>query len=129
LVFVAVHSVPVETLVLVLVPVGQQGLPGPPHAPVLQDPPLQVPGIGMQLLPLATQRFWTQQPSLLQVLPEQHSCPGPPHATLGTTPPLPPEPPLPPPLPPAPPLLPPLPPPVFSLPPPPKPPPLPPVKS
>jgi hypothetical protein len=67
------------------VPLVQQGLPGPPQAPVLQLPLAQVPGRGTQLLPLATQIFTTQQPSPWQVLPEQHSCPGPPHGLeLGT---------------------------------------------
>ena len=50
-----VHAVPVDTLVLVLVL--QHGLPGPPHAPALQLPLVQVPGRGKQLLPLATHRL------------------------------------------------------------------------
>lgn len=96
-----VHKVPVE--VLVLVPVVQQGLPGPPQLPELQLPFAQVPGIGVQLLPLATHRLETQQPLLWQLLPEQQGCPGPPQASeLGTiVPPAPPAdtPPAPPPLP------------------------------
>jgi len=96
-----VQRVPVETLVLVAVPVVQQGLPGPPQLPLLQLPLLQVPGIGMQLLPFATQMLETQQPASLQVLPEQHICPGPPHAELVVTVPPVPEPPLPEPLVPA----------------------------
>jgi len=78
-----VHSVPVEVLVLVLVPVGQQVLPGPPQLPSLHEPLTQVPGIGMQLAPLATQMLATQQPSFWQLLPAQHSCPGPPQEPLG----------------------------------------------
>jgi hypothetical protein len=74
-----VHNVPVD--VLVAVPVVQQGLPGPPQVPALQLPLAQVPGMGKQLPPLATQRLETQQPLLWQVLPEQHSWPGPPQAT------------------------------------------------
>jgi hypothetical protein len=62
LVLEVVHSVPVETLVLVLVE--QHDLPGPPQAPALQVPSVQVPGIGIQLLPLATQTLLTQQPLL-----------------------------------------------------------------
>lgn len=65
LVLGAVHSVPVDTLVLVLVE--QQGLPGPPQlvvVPTLQVPLLQVPGTGRQLLPLATHTLFTQQPLL-----------------------------------------------------------------
>jgi hypothetical protein len=50
-----VHAVPVD--VLVLVPVVQHGLPGPPHAPALQLPSTQVPANGRQLAPLATQMF------------------------------------------------------------------------
>lgn len=93
-----VQSVPVEVLVLVEVPVVQQGLPGPPQLPALQLPLLQVPGIGMQLLPFPTQMLETQQPLSWHELPEQQSCPGPPHAVpVITAPPAPPleEPPAP----------------------------------
>lgn len=90
----AVHAVPVE----VLVPVVQHGLPGPPQAPVLQDPPLQVPASGRHEPPSATQRLETQQPLVLQVFPAQQICPGPPHVVPMTV--VPPDPPLP--LPPAP---------------------------
>ena len=90
----AVHAVPVE----VLVPVVQQGLPGPPQAPVLQDPALQVPASGRHEPPSATQILETQQPLVLQVFPAQQTCPGPPHVVPMTVePPEPPaaEPPLP----------------------------------
>lgn len=110
---------PVEVLVLVEVPVVQQGLPGPPQLPALQLPLLQVPGIGAQLLPFATQTLDTQQPLSWHALPEQQSCPGPPHAVPVTTAPPAPEPPLP--APPAP-TLPPLPVGVLALPPEPPPP-------
>ena len=72
----AVHNDPVP----VLVPEVQQGLPGPPHAPALQVPALQVPGTGKQELPLATHMPEMQQPLLVHALPEQQSCPGPPQA-------------------------------------------------
>jgi hypothetical protein len=85
----AVQAVPVETLVLVLVL--QQGLPGPPQAPELQLPLLQVPCNGKQAAPLATQRFEAQQPLLAQVLPAQQTWPGPPQAVPSVT--VPPEPP------------------------------------
>ncbi len=64
LVLGAVHSVPVDTLVLVLVE--QHGLPGPPQlvVPTLQVPLVQVPGTGRQLDPLATHTLFTQQPLL-----------------------------------------------------------------
>jgi len=91
----------------VLVPVGQQGLPGPPQAPVLHEPALQVPGRGMHEAPLATQRLEAQQPLFWQVLPEQQICPGPPHAVPATV--VPPDPPLPAPPAPDPPLPPPVP--------------------
>jgi hypothetical protein len=55
----------------VLVPVGQQGLPGPPQAPVLHEPALQVPGRGKHEAPSATHTLEAQQPLLWQVLPEQ----------------------------------------------------------
>jgi hypothetical protein len=102
-----VQSVPVDVLVLVAVPVEQQGLPGPPQLPALQLPLLQVPAMGMQLAPLAMQMLETQQALFWQVLPEQQSWPGPPHAVPVTTAPPapPPDPPLP--EPPVPPLLPP----------------------
>jgi hypothetical protein len=104
-----VQSVPVEMLVYVLVPVVQQGLPGPPHAPALQLPLLQLPAIGKQLLPLATHRFPAQQPPSRQVLPEQQIWPGLPQTVptvvlpplLAPPEPLPPLPPLPPGPPPA----------------------------
>jgi hypothetical protein len=83
----AVHAVPVETLVLVLVL--QQGLPGPPQAPELQLPLLHVPGNGKQLAPLATQIFEAQQPLFAQELPAQQIWPGPPQPTV-TAPPEPP---------------------------------------
>ena len=86
----AVQSVPVETLVLVLVE--QQGLPGPPHEPELQLPSLQVPCSGRQLAPLATQTLEAQHPLSEQVLPEQQTWPGPPHEEPLTV--VPPEPPL-----------------------------------
>jgi hypothetical protein len=90
-----VHAVPVETLVFVLVL--QQGIPGPPQEPELQVPLVQVPGSGMQLLPLATQMFEAQQPLLAQVLPGQQSCPGPPQTVPETrVPPTPLDPPAPP---------------------------------
>jgi hypothetical protein len=91
-----VQRVPVETLVLVAVPVGQQARPGPPQRPSLQLPLLQFPGIGMQLLPFATQMLEAQQPPSLQALPEQQSCPGAPQPVpvVVTVPPVP-EPPLP----------------------------------
>jgi hypothetical protein len=85
----AVHAVPVETLVLVLVL--QQGLPGPPHAPELQLPLLQVPCSGKQLPPLATQMFEAQHPLFAQPLPAQQIWPGPPQAVPGVS--VPPEPP------------------------------------
>ena len=84
----AVHAVPVETLVLVLVL--QQGLPGPPQAPVLQLPLLHVPCNGKQLAPLATQTFEAQQPLFAQEFPAQQIWPGPPQAVPGIT--VPPEP-------------------------------------
>lgn len=91
---------------MVLVPVGQQGLPGPPQAPVLHEPALQVPGSGRHELPSATHTLEAQQPPLLQVLPEQQICPGPPHPVPTTmVPPEPPAPPLPEPPEPEPPLL------------------------
>ena len=96
-----VQAVPVD--VLVLVPVLQQGLPGPPQAPALQLPLLQVPARGKQLAPSATQRFEAQQPLPWQVLPEQQICPGPPHAVPTDV--VPPAPPLPAPPEPEPPLL------------------------
>jgi len=84
----AVHKVPVE----VLVPVVQQGLPGPPQAPVLQDPAVQVPASGRHELPSVTQILETQQPLVLQVFPAQQICPGPPHVVPTTVdPPDPPE--------------------------------------
>lgn len=87
----AVHAVPVETLVLVLVL--QQGRPGPPQLPfVPQLPLLHVPGNGEQLEPLATQTLRAQQPLFAQPLPAQQSWPGPPHVVPGVT--LPPDPPL-----------------------------------
>jgi hypothetical protein len=86
----AVHAVPVETLVLVLVL--QQGLPGPPHAPVLQLPLLQVPCNGRQLAPLATQMFEAQQPLFAQELPAQQIWPGPPQPVPSVA--VPPEPPV-----------------------------------
>jgi hypothetical protein len=46
----AVHTLPVD----VLVPVVQQGLPGPPQAPALQEPALQVPASGRHEPPSAT---------------------------------------------------------------------------
>ena len=76
-----------------LVPVGQQGLPGPPQAPVLHEPALQVPGRGMHEAPSATHRLEAQQPLFWQVLPEQQICPGAPHAVPATM--VPPDPPLP----------------------------------
>ena len=95
----AVHAVPVE----VLVPVVQQGLPGPPQAPVLQDPALHVPARGRHEPPSATQILETQQPLLRQVFPEQQIFPGSPHvAELLVDPP---DPPLPAPPEPDPPLL------------------------
>lgn len=72
----AVHRLPVE----VLVPVVQQGLPGPPHAPALQLPLLHVPGMGRHEPPLVTQIPDTQQPPSLHELPEQHNWVGEPHA-------------------------------------------------
>jgi len=86
-----VQSVPVEVLVLVEVPVVQHGLPGPPQLPALQLPLVQVPGIGVQLLPFVTQMLDTQQPLSWHELPEQQSCPGPPQAVpVMTAPPAPP---------------------------------------
>jgi hypothetical protein len=76
----AVQTVPV--VVLLLVPLVQQGLPGPPQAPSLHEPALQVPGRGRHAPPLATHMPERQQPLLLQVLPEQQYCPGPPHVAL-----------------------------------------------
>lgn len=85
----AVHTVPVE----VLVPLVQQGLPGPPQAPVLQDPAVQVPARGRHEPPSATHRPETQQPLLWQVFPAQQICPGAPQVVPTTV--EPPEPPLP----------------------------------
>ena len=85
----AVHTVPVE----VLVPLVQQGLPGPPQAPVLQDPAVQVPARGRHEPPSATHRPETQQPLLWQVFPAQQICPGAPQAVPTTV--EPPDPPLP----------------------------------
>jgi hypothetical protein len=92
-----VQRVPVAVLVPVAVPVEQHALPGPPQLPALQLPLLQVPGIGMQLLPFATQTLEMQQPLSSHELPEQQGCPGPPQAVpVNTTPPAPPpEPPTP----------------------------------